>query len=135
MTEGEFRMTTATSVRQGSIAALGVTVALALFALGALGARQPQQPVCDIFCHSRLADQAAAAGNYPQYLAHARQVGAIAPSHPGVAFALARAFARTGAPDSAVAWLTRLGTLGDTRDPNADSLLRPLRTRPGYTAA
>jgi hypothetical protein len=105
----------------------------AFVALGALTARK--QPVCDVFCHSRLADQAAAAGNYAQYLAHAKNVAAIAPSHPGVAFALARAFARTGAPDSAITWLTRLGTMGDTRDPNADSLLRPLRTRPGYTAA
>lgn len=109
---------------------------LAGVALGGLRAQQPQQPAgCDVFCHSRLADQAAAAGNYAQYLAHAKDVAAIAPSHPSVAFALARAYVRTGSPDSAIACLARLGAMGDTRDPDTDSLLRPLRARRGYTAA
>ena len=48
---------------------------------------------------------------------------------------MARAFARTGAPDSAIASLARLGRMGDTRDPNADSVVRPLQSRPGYADA
>jgi hypothetical protein len=48
---------------------------------------------------------------------------------------MARTFARAGAADSAVAWLTRLGRLGDTHDPNADSLFAPVRARPGYADA
>ncbi|HUQ82720.1 MAG TPA: hypothetical protein VM076_16335 [Gemmatimonadaceae bacterium] len=123
-----------TTSEQPQQAAVGSLLLSALFAVSCAVSARAQAP-CDVFCHSRLADQAAAAGNYAQYLAHARNVAAIAPSHPGVAFALTRAFARTGQPDSAIAWLTRLGTMGDTRDPNADSLLRPLRTRAGYDAA
>jgi len=95
----------------------------------------PQQPPCDIFCHSRLAARAEATGNWTEHLSHVRAVVEIAPSHPGVVYAMARAFARTGAPDSAIAWLARLGTMGDTRDPNADSAFRPLQTRPGYVDA
>jgi hypothetical protein len=48
---------------------------------------------------------------------------------------MARTFARAGAADSAVAWLARLGRMGDTRDPNADSVFAPLRPRPGYADA
>ena len=48
---------------------------------------------------------------------------------------MARAFALAGSPDSAIAWLDRLGRMGDNRDPNADSSFRSLRTRPGYANA
>jgi hypothetical protein len=88
-----------------------------------------------VFCHSRLADRADAAHDYAQYLAHVRAVAALAPSHPGVAYQMARAFVRTGAPDSAVVWLARLGRMGDTRDPNTDSVFATLRTRSGYADA
>ncbi len=94
-----------------------------------------QQPACDVFCHSQLAERAAAAGDFAGYAAHVREVAARAPSHPGVVYAQARAFARSGAPDSAIAALARLGRMGDTRDPNADSVFAPLRARPGYASA
>ena len=98
-----------------------------------LGAAQP--PLCNAFCHSQLAERAAATGNYPEYQAHVRAVASLAPSHPGAVYAMARAFVRTGSPDSAVAWLARLGRMGDTRDPDADTVFRSLRTRPGYADA
>jgi hypothetical protein len=95
-----------------------------------------QQPgPCDVFCHSRLAAQAEAAGKLAEYQSHVRAVAAIAPSHPAVVHAMARAFAIGGAADSAIAWLDRLGRMGDTHDPNADSAFRSLRTRPGYADA
>jgi hypothetical protein len=95
-----------------------------------------QQPApCDVFCHSRLAARAEAAGNIAEHQAHVRAVAAIAPSHPAVVHAMARTFALAGSPDSAIAWLDRLGRMGDNRDPNADSAFRSLRTRPGYTNA
>jgi hypothetical protein len=94
-----------------------------------------QAAPCDVFCHSRLATRAEAAGKYIEYQAHVRAVVEIAPSHPGVVYAMARAFARTGAPDSAIAWLARLGRMGDNRDPNADSVFRPLASHPGYRDA
>ena len=95
-----------------------------------------QQPTsCDVFCHSRLAAQAEAAGRIAEHQAHVRAVATIAPSHPAVVHAMARAFALAGSPDSAITWLDRLGRMGDNRDPNADSAFRSLRTRPGYANA
>ena len=109
------------------LASLGVTALAA-----AATASAWQQPVCDVYCHARLANQAEAAGDVAQYRVHVRAVADVAPSHPGSVFALARVFMRTGAPDSAVASLARLGRMGDTRDPNADSLFAPLWTRRRY---
>jgi hypothetical protein len=86
-----------------------------LLAVAPLAAQQPAP--CDVFCHSRIANQAEAAGDFASFLAHVRAIAAAAPSHPGVVYAMARAFMRTGAPDSALAWLDRLGRMGDTRDP------------------
>lgn len=106
----------------------------ALIILGSLAVRQ-QPSACDVFCHARLASRAEAAGNSAEYAAHVRAVAAVAPSHPGAVYAMARAFALTGSPDSAIAWLTRLGTMGDARDPNGDSVFRPLQHRPAYTDA
>jgi hypothetical protein len=48
---------------------------------------------------------------------------------------MARVFAKQNQPDSAIAWLRRLGTMGDTRDPNADTALTRLHARPGYADA
>jgi len=109
---------------------------LSLVAVIAIAWAHPsQQQSCDIFCHSRLAAQAESAGNVAEYGSHVRAVAAIAPSHPGVVYAMARAFALSGAADSAIAWLDRLGRMGDTRDPDADSVFRTTRTRPAYADA
>ena len=62
-----------------------------------------QQTPCDVFCHSRLAREAEATRDYAQFETHVRDVAALAPSHPGVVYQMARAFTLRGAPDSAVA--------------------------------
>ena len=99
-------------------------------------AAQAQQPApCDIFCHSRLAFSAEAAGNFAEYLSHVKAVVALAPSHPAVVHAMARAYARTAQPDSAIVWLGRLGRMGDARDPNADSAFRSVQAHRGYPDA
>ena len=97
--------------------------------------QQGQQMPCDVFCHARLAARAESAGKMAEYASHIRAAFDIAPSHPGVVYAMARAFALTGKPDSSITWLDRLGRMGDTRDPNADSVFRPIRARPGYADA
>ena len=109
---------------------------LTLAAVSALlfAAGRQQQP-CDVFCHARLAARAESTGNVAEYASHIRAAFGLAPSHPGVVYAMARAFALTGAPDSALTWLDRLGRMGDTRDPNADSAFRRIRARPGYADA
>jgi hypothetical protein len=108
---------------------------LGTFALTTAVAAAQQPAPCDVFCHSRLAARAEAAGNIAEHVAHVRAVAAIAPSHPAVVHAMARAFALAGSPDSAIAWLDRLGRMGDNRDPNADSAFRSLRSRPAYANA
>lgn len=104
-------------------------------ALAATLASAQQPPPCDVFCHSRLAARTEASGDFAAHEAHVSAVLALAPSHPGVVYARARTFARSGAADSAIAWLARLGRMGDTRDPNADSVFAPLRSRRGYADA
>ena len=105
-----------------------------LIALMITGARQQPSP-CDIFCRSRLAARAEAAGNWTEYQLEVRAVAELAPSHPAAVYAMARAFARAGSPDSAIAWLARLGRMGDTHDPNADSAFRDMDSQPGYAPA
>src|SRR5688572_11524968 len=90
----------ARSGRQGFLAALGMTMVLV-----AASTALSQQPPCDVFCHSRLAREAEAARDHAQFETHVRAVVALAPSHPGVVYQMARAFSLRGAPDSAVAWL------------------------------
>ena len=110
-------------------------LAVIAVAAGLLWVHRSQQPPCDVFCHARLAARAESAGNAAEYAAHIRAAVGLASSHPGVVYAMARAFALTGAADSAVAWLDRLGRMGDTRDPNTDSVFRSIRARPGYADA
>ena len=110
-----------------------LTVACLTFILSRSG--QSQQPPCDVFCHSLAAQRAEKSGNLRELESRVRAVNALAPSHPGVVYQMARVFAKKGQPDSAIAWLGRLGTMGDTRDPNADTVFTRLRTRPGYADA
>lgn len=112
-----------------------VFLAGATVVAGLAWTQQGQQPPCDVFCHARLAARAESAGKMAEYASHIRVAFEIAPSHPGVVYAMARAFALTGAPDSAITWLDRLGRMGDTRDPNADSVFRSIRARSGYVDA
>ena len=94
-----------------------------------------QQPACDVFCHSRAAQRAEAAGNLREYESHARTLLTLAPGQSPFIHQMARVFAKKGQPDSAIAMLRRLGAIGDTRDPNADTVFTRLRTRAGYAEA
>jgi hypothetical protein len=127
-----------TITRVDAVATAAASIAImTLAAVGPLSAQQaPRAPApCDVFCHARLAARAEAAGDYATYQAHVRDVAALAPSHPGVVYAVARTFARTGAADSAIASLARLGRMGDSRDPDEDSVFIALRGKPGYADA
>jgi len=111
-----------------------VPCAIAVATLVAAGVAR-QSPPCDVFCHARLATRAEAAGDRAEYQRQVRIIGAVAPSHPGVVYAVARAFMYASKPDSALATLDLMARMGDTRDPNGDSLFAPVRRRPSYIAA
>jgi hypothetical protein len=98
-------------------------------------APRPARAPCDVFCHARLAHEAEAKRDYAEQETHVRAVAALAPSHPGVVYEVARGLARRGRTDAAVAALQRLGAMGDTRDPHGDVLFIPLRTARGYASA
>ena len=112
-----------------------ITLPVVLVAALAAHAARTQSPPCDVICHARLATRAEAAGNLADYQRHVRLVANAAPSHPGVVFALARAFMHGKQADSAIVALDRMGRMGDARDPNDDSLFHPLRRDARYVAA
>ena len=101
--------------------------------IATMGGRQ--QAPCDVFCHSRAAQRAEAAGNIREFESHARTLAALAPGQPPFVHQMVRVFTRKGDADSAIVWLRRLGAMGDTRDPNADPKLARLRSHPGYADA
>ena len=110
-------------------------LAVACLTLSVATTSRAQQTPCDVFCQSLAAQRAEKVGNLREFESRVRAVNALAPSHPGVVYQMARVFAKKGQPDSAITWLRRLGTMGDTRDPNADSVFTRLRARPGYADA
>ena len=111
-----------------------VAVAVLLGANDAWSRRQQGAP-CDVFCHAGLAMKAESAGNMAEYQRQVRIIASLAPSHPGVVFAVARSHMLDKRPDSAAAAIDRMARMGDARDPNDDSLFAPLRRRPDYVAA
>ncbi len=81
--------------------------------------------------------QAAIADSAKDYAALGRAAeGAwsLAPVHPAMLFALARALVLAGQPERAMTTLARLAALGDGRDIEADTLIQRLAGRPGYGA-
>lgn len=118
------------------VAAIVILTTSAVASLHAQGLQaRPSGAPCDIFCHARLAHRAEAAGNHAEQEKHVRAIAALAPSHPGVVYEVARALARRGRADSAIATLLRLAAMGDTRDPHGDVVFIPLRTARGYITA
>ncbi len=89
---------------------------------------------CDITCHSRSAADAAAEGRFDAYLEHARAILALAPSHPGAVYAVARGLALTGDAAGAEDWLRRLVAMGDTRDISGDPAFADLRRTPAFAS-
>ena len=119
-----------------AVAAASIVIVVSSCAAPIAAQQAPARPSpCDVFCHSRQAMRAEAAGNYAEHETHIRAIAALAPNHPGVAYEVARALARRGNADSAIAALTRMGAMGDTRDPNWDSVFIPLRRHRAFVEA
>ncbi|MGH7499310.1 MAG: SMP-30/gluconolactonase/LRE family protein [Gemmatimonadales bacterium] len=72
------------------------------------------------------------AHDYPAFLLHAKRAQELRPSHGGVTYALASAYALTGDDARAVETLRHFAALGYVADISADSDLAPLRGLPGY---
>jgi sugar lactone lactonase YvrE len=84
-------------------------------------------PVVESRAQYRQAVQAYEAGDYPAFLEHARVAQQLRPSHGGVSYALASAYALNGDTASALASLKRFAALGYFADPATDSAFASLR--------
>lgn len=98
----------------------------------ALPGEQSDSGSRDVIYYAQAAQAAARAGDYAESLRLALQVRALAPSHPGAHYLLARAYALTGRPDSAVALLERVARMGDAHAIDTDSAFRALRDSPSF---
>ena len=84
-------------------------------------------PVVESRTQYRAAVQAYEAGNYPAFLEHARAAQRLRPTHGGVSYALATAYALNGDTANALTSLRRFAALGYSADPAADSAFASLR--------
>ncbi len=88
-------------------------------------------PVVQSRAQYREAVQAYEAGNYPAFLEHARVAQQLRPTHGGVTYALASAYALNGDTATALATLRRFAALGYSAEPAADSDFVSLRGSQG----
>lgn len=84
-------------------------------------------PVAESRVHQREAARAYEARDYSGFLEHARQAQRLRPTHGGVTYALASAYALTGDTAAALASLRRFASLGYSAQPAADSDFASLR--------
>ncbi len=91
-------------------------------------------PVVESRALYRQAVQAYEAGDYPAFLEHARAAQELRPTHGGVSYALASAYALNGDTANALASLRRFAALGYSADPATDSAFASLRGSGGLTA-
>ncbi len=103
-----------------------------LTALAAPAAAQGD-PVADSRAHYREAVRAYEARDYTAFLDHARRAQALRPTHGGVTYALASAYALTGDTAEALASLRRFAAMGYAADVAADSDFAPLRGSAAFT--
>lgn len=89
----------------------------------------------DVSYYARAAEAAYRTGDTATYLRASRRTRDLAPSHPFALYALARAYALTGRPDSALALLARGAAMGDVRAVAQDRALAPLRADPRIAPA
>ena len=80
----------------------------------------------------QIAVKAYEAHDYPAFLQHAKRAQELRPSHGGVTYALASAYALTGDDAKAVETLRRFAALGYFADIAADSDLARLRELPAF---
>src|SRR5689334_23377661 len=78
--------------------------------------------------HNTAADSAAARQNWRDYLYHVRILDSALNRSARVTIALARGYAKTGQPDSALNLLREFAGSGLMRDLESDSTLDPLRS-------
>lgn len=107
---------------------------LALLAAALLPAAvraQERDSVADSRTHYREAVRAYQAHDYPAFLEHARLAQTLRPTHGGVTYALASAYALTGDTAGALGSLRRYAALGYTADLAADSDFVAIRGTPG----
>jgi sugar lactone lactonase YvrE len=84
-------------------------------------------PVVESRAQYRQAVQAYEAGDYPAFLEHARAAQELRPTHGGVSYALASAYALNGDTANALASLRRFAALGYFAEPATDSAFASLR--------
>ncbi|HUF35586.1 MAG TPA: SMP-30/gluconolactonase/LRE family protein [Gemmatimonadales bacterium] len=77
-------------------------------------------PIADARAQYRLAVQAYRARDYASFLEHARRARSLRPTHGGVTYALASAYALTGDTAAALACLRRFAAMGYVADVVAD---------------
>jgi hypothetical protein len=102
-------------------------LALGLAAPLAAQSAAPADSIADSRAHYREAVRAYQARDFTAFLTHARQAQALRPSHGGVTYALASAYALTGDTAGALASLRRYAAMGYTADIAADSDFAALR--------
>jgi sugar lactone lactonase YvrE len=87
-------------------------------------------PVADSRAHYREAVRAYQARDYAAFLDHARQAQMLRPTHGGVTYALASAYALTGDTAAALGSLRRYAAMGYTADLAADPDFAALQSSP-----
>jgi sugar lactone lactonase YvrE len=107
--------------------ARGFAALLLLLGPARASAQLPTDPVATSRAHYREAVRAYQARDYATFLDHARQAQELRPTHGGVTYALASAYALTGDTAAALASLRRYAAMGYTADVAADSDLAVLR--------
>jgi hypothetical protein len=105
-------------------AALRLATARALVLAGIVSGSDvlaQSDPVAESRAHYQAAVQAYQARDLARFLEHARQAQALRPTHGGVTYALASAYALTGDSSGAIAMLRRFARLGYWAELTADS--------------
>lgn len=84
--------------------------------------------------HATAGEQARAARDWGAWRYHLVRVRETVGYHPSIVFNLARADARLGRTEDALAWLQTFAATGLTRDVQGDSAFAELRGAPGWAA-
>jgi sugar lactone lactonase YvrE len=105
-----------------------------LFFTGISASQDTASPERNIFEISRKATEAYKKKDYAEYLRLIEQAREIAPNNPGVAWGLARAYARLERPEEALKWLDKLAAMGGYYDVNAAPDFEDMRQMPAFQA-
>jgi hypothetical protein len=84
--------------------------------------------------HAEAGEAARTAGDWGAWRYHLVRVREVVGYHPSIVYSLARADARLGRTEDALAWLQTYAATGLTRDVAADSAFLGMREAPGWAA-